>query len=639
MKKSLTLFISLLALGPVFLLSKSKLPDSWVKWLDEVDLIMTRAERSVFESLKTEENMERFQQLFWRARDPKPETPQNEFMIEYYQRRRYAENRLEGAKSDRGRVYILLGEPSERTDFSGSEDLVDCELWFYRNEGKTELPPYVELIFYRPRNLGEYRLFYPGLQTALDLISPGTSAEISSREQAYDQVKADSAELAEASLSVIPGEGDRSFGQTLSSSNTVLARIFSLPEREFEQSYIRNFNVPTGLVSSTTSFKEIDAEGRIEISENSGLRFLNYALMPKALHTVKTPGDSYSARINIHLRIEDLKGKTIYQKERNLELKLDEGEKNAMDSKRAVFEDITPIIDGDFIILVALFNKTTDEFCVYKEKLSLGPETIPLAVGFKAEENLTGKFQPFGMGRYEVYGDPRLVFNKADSIEGVVVTQEKPLIRLTDAENPGESMDVLDIAQKGNAFVFKQPLNRVRSRSYYLVITVKNREVYRKIVSVLPFLARKPIAYRWPEPASSGANHLFIIGQEYLSKGDPGKAVECFQKIPAALWDSKKLAVFAQAYYEEANYERAVEILEKSGGEKDYSVLFLLGNSYIELRRFRQAADVFEKLRAYGENSKIDRTLGAIYYSLGDRAKAKFYMDRGQELEGKQKKR
>ena len=103
---------------PFLFISSSKLSssakdrdDPWKKWLDEVHLIITKTERSVFESLQTEEDKKKFQELFWKARDPRPETPQNEYKMEFYRRYKYAETDLEGANSDRGRIYILLGDP------------------------------------------------------------------------------------------------------------------------------------------------------------------------------------------------------------------------------------------------------------------------------------------------------------------------------------------------------------------------------------------------------------------------------------------------------------------------------------------------------------------------------------------------
>ena len=77
-KTSITLCIlvlSLLITTSVF----SQEAESWQKWLEDVEPIITTAEEEVFKTLKTEEDRMRFINSFWRARDPVLKTPQNEF--------------------------------------------------------------------------------------------------------------------------------------------------------------------------------------------------------------------------------------------------------------------------------------------------------------------------------------------------------------------------------------------------------------------------------------------------------------------------------------------------------------------------------------------------------------------------------
>jgi len=110
MKKGGTLLL-LFILCTLFrssLIPSSQKPDDGDKWLKEVRLIMTRAESAVFKTLGTEEDKKRFQQSFWKIRDPRPDTPENEYMMEFYERRKYAEKYFRGDSSDRGRIYILL---------------------------------------------------------------------------------------------------------------------------------------------------------------------------------------------------------------------------------------------------------------------------------------------------------------------------------------------------------------------------------------------------------------------------------------------------------------------------------------------------------------------------------------------------
>ena len=136
-KKNPILLLLLLILQINFLHAAQELDDFWKAWLDEVDPIITKTERSVFQSLQDDESRKRFQRNFWQVRDTTPGTPENEYRNEYYNLRRYAENRLNGAHTDRGRIYLILGKPTEVQNFSGSEVVVDCELWIYKAEGRS----------------------------------------------------------------------------------------------------------------------------------------------------------------------------------------------------------------------------------------------------------------------------------------------------------------------------------------------------------------------------------------------------------------------------------------------------------------------------------------------------------------------
>ncbi|KPJ64546.1 hypothetical protein AMJ44_12630, partial [candidate division WOR-1 bacterium DG_54_3] len=363
-KKKLVLAL-LISVFFVSFLSSSNAPkkksEPWEKWLDEVHLIITKAEKAVFDSLRTEEDRKRFQEQFWKARDPKPETPYNEYKIEFYRRLKYAETQLEGSNSDRGRIYILLGEPFEKRNYSGHEDVVDCELWIYHAEGRPGLPPFMHLLFYRPKNFGNYRQFHPGIHSALDIISPGYSSERGSKLKAYRIINGSFPELAKATLSIIPGEGDPTTGQSMSSSGSAIAQIHTLPEREVESNYLKNFATFEGIVDVTYSATEIGGTGLISISDNKGFKFLNYSIMPDDIDMRKIADNLHTASITINLRIEDLEGRTIHQQERNINLEFDDvKEKAAVEERKLVFKDFAPIVEGEYNVSIIFSNKTKE---------------------------------------------------------------------------------------------------------------------------------------------------------------------------------------------------------------------------------------------------------------------------------------
>lgn len=145
--------------------------ERWIK--EDVSLIITPDERQAFEKLKTDEEREQFINLFWRQRDPDPDTEENEYREQYYERIAYANEHfssgMPGWKTDRGRIYIKFGKPDEieshpsggsyqPASFAGygSTTTYPFETWFYRF-----LPGVgsgVEIEFVDPTGSGEYRI-------------------------------------------------------------------------------------------------------------------------------------------------------------------------------------------------------------------------------------------------------------------------------------------------------------------------------------------------------------------------------------------------------------------------------------------------------------------------------------------------
>jgi GWxTD domain-containing protein len=89
-------------------------------------------------SLKDIDSKRNFLFNFWKLRDPDPSTPENERKLEYFERVRKADEmfrgtREKGWRSDRGRVYIVYGEPSEIDRYPNEMDAYPYEIWSYNN--------------------------------------------------------------------------------------------------------------------------------------------------------------------------------------------------------------------------------------------------------------------------------------------------------------------------------------------------------------------------------------------------------------------------------------------------------------------------------------------------------------------------
>src|SRR5437588_8786727 len=153
---------------------KPELNKAYKDWLEkDVADIIADEERKAFKKLQTDDERERFVEEFWRRRDPDPDTDENEYREEYYERIAYANEHfasgIPGWKTDRGRIWIMYGKPDETEthpsggaynresyEGGGSTSTYPFERWFYRY-----LPGVgsgIEIEFVDPTGSGEYRI-------------------------------------------------------------------------------------------------------------------------------------------------------------------------------------------------------------------------------------------------------------------------------------------------------------------------------------------------------------------------------------------------------------------------------------------------------------------------------------------------
>ncbi len=174
---------------------KKEVKEVYKRWLDQdASYIITDAERKAFNKLETDEEREAFIEAFWRRRDPDPDTDENEYKEEYYERIAYANEHyasgIPGWKTDRGRIYITFGKPDQVESHpsggqydrpyyegGGSTSTYPFEIWFYRHiEG---VGSGIEIEFVDPSGSGEYRIARsPNEKDAL-LYVPGAGLTLS----------------------------------------------------------------------------------------------------------------------------------------------------------------------------------------------------------------------------------------------------------------------------------------------------------------------------------------------------------------------------------------------------------------------------------------------------------------------------
>ncbi len=139
-----------------YALSEEELDDIFSK----SKYIASGAEIEQYESLSTTDAKREFLHQFWNKRDQNPSTPRNEYFEDYmkridYSNQKFSNIKMPGWKTDRGRVYIQYGPPSEIDRYPNVGNTKPYEIWQYNDiEGG------VQFIFGDLIGLSNYQLLH-----------------------------------------------------------------------------------------------------------------------------------------------------------------------------------------------------------------------------------------------------------------------------------------------------------------------------------------------------------------------------------------------------------------------------------------------------------------------------------------------
>jgi Ca-activated chloride channel homolog len=151
----------------------AKLDQRHRQFLIDVEPIIQPPEKDAFLRLETDAQRDSFIEDFWRRRDIARGTTNHAARDEYYARMDFVRENFESAASDRGRVYLIHGPPLGTLDVNCAQYVQPVQIWYYGE--MPELGRDARLLFYKPRNYREYRLWDPFTEGTQALISDDIS--------------------------------------------------------------------------------------------------------------------------------------------------------------------------------------------------------------------------------------------------------------------------------------------------------------------------------------------------------------------------------------------------------------------------------------------------------------------------------
>jgi GWxTD domain-containing protein len=549
------------------------------QFLDDVEWILTSEEHSAFLSLDSDERRDQFIELFWRQRDPTPATLENEFRDEHQRRLRQAEeflgkgSRMRGSKTERGRIYVLLGKPLSVQREDGGKTW-PIELWFYQGLQVRGLPSSMYVVFFKPHESGEWRLYSP--------VSDGPTALVR-REQtrvldnsvAYRLLSDLDQELGRAALSLdaTSRPDTLSFSPTV---DTVMAGLARVPGLGTDPGYVQRFLEGKTEVELDYSFVYVPLRATLWTTEQAGRQFLAYALQiePRDLSVSEYEG-RYSARIEIDGTIEDERGKRVADVEDHLEFGLSAEQLKAVAARPIQVQGRRVVPPGTYRLRLVLRNLASRQYgrfegsiCV-PEPGSWGPPLLAYRVQVGPDQRASDE-RPFDLGPLRAFpwtgervsaGAPVIVLARAPT--------EASAAKLTLTGPAGARIWRAPV--HAGVLRFQLPADSVPAGGYRLDLEPVPAAARSNAGSIEPLrFTAEPAA--WAEPwivsgrlAQASGNEVLLQEAEILEK--TGRAEQAIERVRGRF---------------------------EAGGQKDPALRFALASLCLKARRFAEAQALAE---------------------------------------------
>jgi GWxTD domain-containing protein len=644
----LTVFLCLYGIAE----KKAKdLPPLHKKWLEEeVVYIITPIEKEVFLKLATDRERDRFIEAFWKHRDPTPSTPENEFYKEHQRRLNYAnhffgrESPKPGWKTDRGRMYILLGEPNDIRRFEGKTMTYPAEVWFYQGKTDLGLPPGFHLVFFQEGGSGEYRLYSP-LKDGPQALLTSYSGDPMDYLEAYKQLKEFEPELAEVSLGLIPGEESSSMGRPSLASDLLVQKVETIPATQVKERYAQKFLEYKDMVEVDYTANYIDCDYLVKVLKNSsGMYFVHYGVEPERL-SVSQYESKYYTSLKLNGKVSSLDGKTIYQFEKNISLDFDQEKIKSASRQPLIIHDMFPLIPGNYKFSLLIKNEVSKEFTSFDYDILIPQDEqalqmTSLILGYRLNKNPVkqNKLRPFELGTNQVYFQPNRVFLRQDTL--VLAFQahglsqemkEKGSIKFTFLKGGQEfqsaTKKLVECAELPN--VIEQFSLQNFPPAHYRVqvsLLVDDKDVLFESdefdITHLEAIPR-PWVYSKILPEAADPVYSYIIGTQLFNSGRITEARAALEEANQKRPDSVDFALnLVQAYMALGEYPKIEPVLLPFLNRPEppkYELLFIMGRAYQNREEFKKAIEVFDKtISHYGLNIYLLNSIGECHFRLGE---------------------
>jgi GWxTD domain-containing protein len=628
----------------------------YAKFLEDVSYISTTKERDVFRRLESDQDRDRFIEEFWAQRDPTPGTPRNEFKEEHYRRMEFADKTFgrgtpfKGSKTERGRIYIILGPPIDMEKVISS-DAYPMELWYYAGNPAMGQASNFRLLFFQQYGAGDYRLYNPAGNSPKELVgNPRRAVPRKEDPQDWDEWDAGAfmvirerltPEAANAVFSLIPGNTSQ---WVRNQSSILLAEVQRYPQKKVNDDYVVAILEHKPKVEVSYSVNFIGNRTAMAVLEDpSGATSLHYVLVPDRI-SFDTFGDKYVTDLKTTLRIADAQGKTLYQQEKTHAIELHKDELKSVSADSFQLYDSVPMIPGMWSLSLLLENTVSREFTTVEKNVAVPPAGVlhmsPLVLARKVFEGAStaGASRAFQLGSLQIYPLVNGVFRDRDRIHAFTqllgMTLEfkaKAFVEwslLRDGLAVWSARKAVSDYGDGHLILESVPPESVTEGTYSLRAVLQDEARREVLATEVPVkVIKENLPGIWvaaqTNPPISDPSYDFIRGTQYLNAGEIDKGAAELARAYEKKRDSVEYAIgYARALLVTKSAAKAREILlplaESTGA--GFDLFETLGRAAKESGNCSEAVKWFGKaLTARGNVADALNAMGECYLEMGDK--------------------
>lgn len=661
--KSAKIALFLVVVGSLFSaqqkVKEKDLPGRFQEWLKLTQYIIHPEEKEVFLQLSTDRERDIFIETFWKQRDPTPGTPQNEYKDEHLRRFQYANKWFSyssskpGWMTDRGRIYIILGEPVSKDRYPSNIGLYPCEVWSYYGDVSIGLPTHFSLVFFQRQGVGEYQLYDPVSDGPSALLLQGRNMDPFDYESLYNEIRDLAPGLALVSLSLIPGEFN--YGYQPSPRNAIiLADIFESPKKRVNPAYSTHFLDLRGVVSTEylTNFVENTADIAFIQDPLTGINFLHFSIAPATVSIdYYKPNDQYFCNYTVNVSLkngEDM----VFQYDRQFPFYFSPDELGRVRSNGIALEDSFPVVAGRYDLNILLTNSVGKEFTVYEQKIIV-PETPEAPaingpfLGYRFYDSDVNQHMPFKTVNKKLLYDPKRTFSRHEDIAVLFnilnLTQDlwqggevKVFVKGLGDKNTVEKTYTLRLENYPFREIlnvdFSIPANELTPDYYELKMSFLDREgaiVDEKRSEFAVSLAEAvshPIARMKPFSLQNQFLFYYMLAEQHKKLGENDKAEGCFAKA----YSMNKTYIpgvreYALFLLKKDKFEKALEIAEsfKNDEKSLFDYYLIKGQAHTGMGLYMQAIQSLEDgNKIYNSDTRLLNSLGFCYYKTAQKERA-----------------